>query len=327
MKKLIICALSSLIAFPALALNVGDKAPSLEMNGWLNGAAIDPPGNGKVTVVEFWATWCPPCKASIPHLNELNKKYGDKLDIVGITTEDESTVKPFAKKMDMTYVIGLDSNNTTADTYMEGVAGIPHAVVVGADGVVVWKGHPMAGMDQILEAILSGDGGSKISRVAVLTEELKKCLAAKDLDGALVSVDKLLEEESGIQLFQMKMGLLIQSGRPDAVSAVYDEMYEALKGDAQQLNAVAWIAATSAYPSRNPAMALKAIRGAIAMAPQDGAIFDTEARVYECLGLLDKALESEENAVKFAANDQDRAEFDVMVKYYKAALKAAKKVK
>ncbi len=60
----------------------------------------DPVLTGKPLIVEFWATWCPPCRTSIPHLNEVYKKYKDKgLEIIGVTDEDLSTVNALSGRL------------------------------------------------------------------------------------------------------------------------------------------------------------------------------------------------------------------------------------
>lgn len=113
-------------------------------------------GNGTVTVVEFWATWCPPCRTSIKHLNDSYKKYWKQgVDFVGITNETKEVVKKYktdAQHPFPTYPIGLDHNNCTKGYPREG---IPAAFVVGKDGKIVWQGHPMSGLDKAIEDALA----------------------------------------------------------------------------------------------------------------------------------------------------------------------------
>ncbi|HOJ33751.1 MAG TPA: TlpA disulfide reductase family protein [Candidatus Hydrogenedentes bacterium] len=131
-------------------LKVGDPAPPLKVSEWVKGDAVDLEAQkGKsAVVVEFWATWCPPCRASIPHLTQLQAKYKDRgIVIVGISSEDKGTVKEFVEKAGdkMVYHVAVDDNGKTEEAYMEasGAQGIPHAYIIGKDGKIVWEGHPL----------------------------------------------------------------------------------------------------------------------------------------------------------------------------------------
>jgi thiol-disulfide isomerase/thioredoxin len=133
----------------------GEKAPEIMLSKAAN--AKKPPTlkalKGKAVLLEFWATWCPPCRESIPHLIETYNKYKDKgLVVIGITKEDPGTVMPFMKEMKMTYIVGIDAGGRTTATY--GVTGIPSAYLIGLDGVVEWEGHPMQLTDEIIEGVL-----------------------------------------------------------------------------------------------------------------------------------------------------------------------------
>jgi thiol-disulfide isomerase/thioredoxin len=143
-----------LIAHSAAAVSVGDAAPDISAATWFNAdrAVSLASLKGKVAVVEFWATWCPPCRASIPHLVELQNKYQDEVVVIGLTYENAATVKPFANQMKMSYIVGAGS--PSGDDY--GVSGIPHAVVIDRNGTVAWEGHPLSGLDQAVAALVAG---------------------------------------------------------------------------------------------------------------------------------------------------------------------------
>lgn len=159
--SVIIVLTASLFACTALADRVGDPAAPLKIKEWVKKKAVDVLDGKNVYVVEFWATWCGPCKVSIPHLTELQQRFKDKgVVVIGISDEGVDKVKPFVEKMgdQMDYTVACDDARQSSDGYMKayGQGGIPHAFIVGKQGKVIWHGHPMDGLDQALEKILDG---------------------------------------------------------------------------------------------------------------------------------------------------------------------------
>ncbi|MCP5461953.1 MAG: TlpA family protein disulfide reductase [bacterium] len=139
-----------------IAENLGGAAPALNVSEFIKGDAVDVTDGG-IYVVEFWATWCPPCRASIPHLTELQKKFKDKgVTFIGISQEDLAAVKPFVESMGdaMQYTVAVDNNGATTESYLApfGIQGIPHAFIV-KEGKLVWHGHPMDSLEEMLDAI------------------------------------------------------------------------------------------------------------------------------------------------------------------------------
>jgi thiol-disulfide isomerase/thioredoxin len=171
MKRFTTClaALTIVLAlnFKAHALGVGDPAPKLSQGKYVQGDAVKEFEKGKVYVMEFWATWCGPCIAAIPHVSELQKKHADKgLIVIGqnVWERDETKVAPFVEKMKdkMTYRVAMDDKTSDekgamATTWMEaaGQNGIPCSMIVNQEGVIAWIGHPMT-MEKPLEQILAG---------------------------------------------------------------------------------------------------------------------------------------------------------------------------
>jgi len=109
--------------------------------------------SGKPLIIEFWATWCPPCRKSIPHLNELYNKYKDQgLVIIGITKEKKKVVSDFLTGIPMDYFPALDPEGKYSGQFK--VTGIPHALLVDKAGKVVWEGHPMQLNAKLIESVL-----------------------------------------------------------------------------------------------------------------------------------------------------------------------------
>ena len=135
-----------------MAAVVSFKAPKeLDME-WVKGDPVKLE-EGKVYVIEFWATWCPPCRRSIPHLSAMAKKYSDVV-FIGCTNEGREQIESFPMLKDMEYTVagGDDAWDKFATPF--GVAGIPAAFVVNKLGIVTWQGHPMDEMFEksIIEA-------------------------------------------------------------------------------------------------------------------------------------------------------------------------------
>jgi thiol-disulfide isomerase/thioredoxin len=132
----------------------GTVPPEVIAKDWLN---IDKAPTlagmkGKVVVVEFWATWCGPCVAGIPHLNKLHEEYGSKgLVILSFTDQSKAGIDKFIKDKPMKYVLGTGSELSAE----YGVEGIPHAFIIGRDGKLLWQGSPNdEEFDKKLEAAL-----------------------------------------------------------------------------------------------------------------------------------------------------------------------------
>jgi len=163
------------LAVPAWAIKLGDPAPQLKIAQWIKGEPVDlAAGKGKnVYVLEFWATWCHPCRESIPHLTELQRKYKDRgLVVIGITDENNpKAVAPFVAKMGdkMDYTVAYDDNHQTNNAYIHafGLRGIPHAFVIDREGRIAWSGHPKFGLEQAVDQIING----KYSLAAARTRE------------------------------------------------------------------------------------------------------------------------------------------------------------
>ncbi len=109
---------------------------------------------GKIVVMDFWATWCGPCMASMPHMIELNKKYADKgVQVVGISLDrSEDTLKKTVADKGMDWPQHYDGDRVITRKF--GVSGIPTIYILSPEGEVLWRGHP-SDVDEHLEKAIA----------------------------------------------------------------------------------------------------------------------------------------------------------------------------
>jgi cytochrome c biogenesis protein CcmG/thiol:disulfide interchange protein DsbE len=113
--------------------------------------------NGKVVLLNFWATWCPPCRLEIPELIALQAKYGDRLQIVGISDDEDppEMVLRFAREVRINYPIVM--NNTALTESYPGVTGLPTTFVIDTHGRVVQRHtglYPLEAYEREVRALL-----------------------------------------------------------------------------------------------------------------------------------------------------------------------------
>jgi cytochrome c biogenesis protein CcmG, thiol:disulfide interchange protein DsbE len=127
---------------------LNQKAPELQVEKWLTAA---PDTKGKFVLVDFWATWCGPCRKAIPELNTLHKKFGDKLVVIGLSDETEDKVKAMATpKMD--YAVAIDTKARMKKAVE--VKGIPHVLIIDPQGIVKWEGFPLLDGYELTEKVV-----------------------------------------------------------------------------------------------------------------------------------------------------------------------------
>jgi thiol-disulfide isomerase/thioredoxin len=116
-----------------------DQAPDFKLED-LDGKPLSlSASHGKVILLNFWATWCGPCRAEIPDLIELQKKYSDKLQIIGLDVDDDDSteVKKFVTANGINYPIAMATNEIRSQ--YGGVAALPTSFVLDSEGRVVQK--------------------------------------------------------------------------------------------------------------------------------------------------------------------------------------------
>jgi thiol-disulfide isomerase/thioredoxin len=213
---------------------------------WVQGEPLTAFEPGKVYMFECWATWCGPCIAAIPHVNELHKKYYDKgLRIYGMNVWEDGLdkVEKFVKgKGDgMSYPIAYTGKGSAFETSWlkaAGVRGIPHAFIV-KDGKLVLTSHPSQLTDSVIEALLSGEEGAKKAAAQInaaveargkttkVIQEFRKAAGEKDTAIMTAKIAELEQlDASSPYLGSMKFDLLIAKKDWPAAIKNLEEMPE-----------------------------------------------------------------------------------------------------
>lgn len=125
--------------------SIDDIIGSVPVEKWLTKAPTNEDLAGKYVLIEMWATWCPPCRRSLPYLDFISKKYKDDLIVVSICEMDENAIRNMPGNklniFDIGYFAAVDTGRRLANKL--GVYGIPHAILLEPTvGGVVWEGMP-----------------------------------------------------------------------------------------------------------------------------------------------------------------------------------------
>ena len=152
---------------------VGKRPPPLNVAQWVKGEPLTEFEHGKIYVVDFWATWCGPCIAAIPHLTKLAQEHQGKLEVIGVSISEQQKsstdtayiekVAQFVEKRGdrMDYRVAVD----TPDKQMyltwfqpTGTGGIPTAYIIDQNGLVAWTGigNPTV-IERIVHELLAGN--------------------------------------------------------------------------------------------------------------------------------------------------------------------------
>lgn len=301
--RLVLVALAALwiqgAAFVGAA-ELGSEAPPLALSQWVKGDAVTlAEGRGtNLFVVEFWATWCPPCAKSIPRLSEIQQEFREQgVIVIGISDEEPRVVSRYVEGMgdQMNYRVAIDEDRETSARYRGafGVNGVPHAFIVDREGRVVWHGHTLNRLEIVLKSVIAG---TYTPRTALEREQLREQVMEY-----LLSVSRGLDNEETKDLGK----LVVESGddEPDL------------------MNQFAWIILTDdRIRVRHLDLAMKAAQLAYdATEGKDAAIADTLARAHFDTGNRDEAIRLQTQAVELCTDPEELKEIKDTLKRYLTA--------
>jgi thiol-disulfide isomerase/thioredoxin len=202
-------------------LKVGDAAPPIVAEKWIKGSPVTQFAPGQLYIIEFWATWCGPCRAAMPHLSEIARRYKGKITVIGFNVLELDAAKNkdgdyitkvsnFVKNLGdgMDYTVAADVRaGTMHKTWLSaaGIGGIPSSFIIDGNGKIAWIGHPVV-LDDAIALVMSGQMDEKKGKalwpafraknnermaIAAQVEELSK---KGETEKAVTLIDPLIAE-------------------------------------------------------------------------------------------------------------------------------------
>ncbi|MGN6418232.1 MAG: TlpA family protein disulfide reductase [Pseudobacter sp.] len=347
---------------PKPTLYVGDKAPEFRYGSVIKGSPAADYKPGHLYLFEFWATWCGPCIASMPHLSEFAKANQKDVSVIAVNVWEDKTGKlsydslqPKVEKFvrNMGKIMDFDVVTDTKEEHMgknwltaAGVNGIPCTIMV-QDGVIQWMGHPVQ-LDSIVKLVLDGkydikkardmavakanrvpskeeliySKASRESKSAV--EEKRYGTAVKIIDSAIAA---MMPGYLGPLNFDKFMILLDHVSEKEAMAFV-KEWQKTKPGYKASVGVV--ICRKPGLKKDSYLYAINSLREMIDN-PQPGAMIYKEiATGYSNMGDFKKAMESQTKAIEIARQNLKEGKYpgfirEDLVKEYEATLEEYKK--
>jgi len=325
---------------PAAAdLAAGDTAPPLTIKEWVQGEPVDlaEDAGKKFHMIEFWAVWCPPCKASVPLLTKYQQKYAKDLEIIGVTDPDTGSNSPreirrFVKQQgpNMSYTIAMDKDGKTSRAYlpMSGMVGIPHAFIVGKDRKVLWQGSPLdPALEQIIPQVISGEYDIK---AAMTEQKVMKLMGELDLMAQMGEWDRVwdglveivkLDPDNADALGAMVVTTLETNNQERFRKWVGSHIGDQRKNTLAMLRLAETLTNIAEFQYRFPDLALDAAKAAYEGKNKPTAEpIAVYARALYQIGALDRAVALQQDAVALAESDK-RDYLKSTLEYYRACKK------
>lgn len=316
------------------SLKIGDQAPPLKYSKWIKGKPVESLTGNQLYVLEFWATWCGPCRMAMPGLTKLAKEYQGKAEFIGAGVWEKvkpglpyesslSMVTKFVKgnTANMEYHVIADNNEQyLGNNWLKaaGINGIPATFVV-KNNQIIWIGHPML-LDSMMPLFLNGkydmkqysasyykqeenSAGAQIGRVVTPINDL---LTKGDFKAALELTNRsiMINDATKRLLNKVKFYSLLRIDEAEAVKHAEKVMKDdpnAAGPYAMDIDGNDSLSSTTyLYGVKLVEDAIPTMKGAI-----NPMVYDVLASLYAKAGDMEKAISNQEKAINLLKDTPD----------------------
>ncbi|MER2998636.1 TlpA family protein disulfide reductase [Pontibacter populi] len=190
--------------FAQTSAKAGEIAPEIHITDWIENVPDDKDLRGKYIVLEFWATWCGPCIAAVPHMNELQKEFNSSdLYYLSISDEPVEKIKRTLKRVDFKSIVVTDQTGQTHKNYgdkVEGLQAIPLTVLIDNKGFVKWVGLPT----QLTRKVMADFLEDKNDATRTSTVERKKLNSTESPKKEFSDIMTLLQDKNTPYYFNLQ---------------------------------------------------------------------------------------------------------------------------
>jgi len=228
---------------------VGDQAPTIADVRWVRGEEIGEWSAGHVYVIDFWATWCPPCIKGLQHLQALEDRLAsENVHVIAVAVWPTENSRPPEEVLDrlpeLSYSLAIDIDEATADALLSAsrCSGLPTTMIVDRRGRLAWVGSPGDEFDDSLEAIVFGSydiaAASRADTVRHRAEVFIGQASTAERSGNFHNAIELIEKAIAVDpdRFSVYRGwqyeiALLRLEDPDMAKRVAENLLESPQGD------------------------------------------------------------------------------------------------
>ena len=312
----------------AVAGELGEKAPELDVTGWAQGAPVKlADGAGKtVFVVAFVATFKADCGPSLETVSKLYDRHrANGLDVVVVSAESEGDAKKYLSAHKSSFRFALDEDRNTLAAWGVEDDDLPVAFVVDKSGAIAFQGSPTNGLDRRVEDVLAGKFDlKKAAEIAALETDLYAAVRGRDADKYAEVADKILAiDPANSYAFNRRCDAFARKEDLASYRKFIKEFGDKVKDNARALSQMAWRLITDdRFDWRDPETAVVAAKRSVELGKSgDADALDTYGAVLGELGLFEPAIDAMKKAIALDATDDS---YKHRLAFFEACLAAKK---